>query len=701
MNVLPFLILLAAPAVDFDTEIIPLLTKGGCNAGACHGAAAGRGGFQLSLLGSNPAADYDRIVRELEGRRVNLARPQASLILAKPSGALDHEGGVRFDDDSPQAARLQSWLAAGAHRLTQRSLVRFEVTPREQLLLRPGDSVSLKAIARFDDGSQQEVTPWTVFTSSDPTALEVDDTGKAVLHRRGQQTLLLRYLTEVVTVRISAPLREAAVDLSREPRANFIDDEVLATLAALRVPAAPPAEDGAFLRRVRIDLTGRLPTSDEVQRFLADRSADKRERLVDRLLASPEFVDYWTFQFAKLLRVQAKSMQLEGAAALHGWLRERVAKNAPWDATVRELVTATGDGHRVGAANFYRVGGNARDQAEFFSEALMGVRLRCANCHDHPLDRWTQDDYHGLAANFARLERGREVRVAARGEVTHPVTGEPARQRLPGVRFLKPEDDGRMELAAWLTARENPYFAAATVNRLWKSLLGRGLVEPVDDLRGTNPATHPRLLERLAEDFASHGYDVRHTLRLIATSATYARAEVAEERTEGIETLYASAIGRPLEAEVLLDALADVTGVAEPFAGQVPGTRAVMLVDGAQASAALDLLGRCARSSGTCGAASSTRGGLSTRLHLFNGELLNKRLASEEGGLAKRLAAEPSDDKLLAEFFLAALAREPSPREREAFRPIFAGIKSTEDRRRVWEDVLWGLLSSREFTTNH
>jgi len=700
MNVLPLLILLAAPAVDFDTEIIPLLTKVGCNAGACHGAAAGRGGFQLSLLGSNPAADYDRIVRELEGRRVNLARPQASLILAKPSGTLDHEGGVRFDDDSPQAARLRAWLAAGAPRLKLRRLVRYEVTPREQVLERPGESVALKAIAVFDDGSQQDVTPWTVFTSSDPAALEVDDAGQATLHRPGQHTLLLRFLSEVVAVRISAPLGEAVVDLSRERRANFIDDEVLATLATLRVPPASPAEDGAFLRRVRIDLTGRLPSKDEVRQFLGDRSGDKKERLVDRLLASPEFVDYWTFQFAKLLRVQSKSMQVEGATALHGWLRERVARNAPWDATVRELVTATGDSHRVGAANFYRVGGNARDQAEFFSEALMGVRLRCANCHDHPLDRWTQDDYHGLAANFARLERGREVRVTSRGEVTHPVTGEPAQPRLPGVRFLKPEDEVRTELAGWLIARENPYFAASTVNRLWKALLGRGLVEPVDDLRATNPATHPKLLDRLAQDFVSHGYDVRQTLRLIATSATYARRESAGESIAGIDELYAGAIRRPLEAEVLLDALADVTGVAEAFAGQVPGTRAVMLVDGVQVSTALDLLGRCARGSGTCGGA-TTSGGLSTRLHLINGELLNKRLTSDEGTLAKRLAEEPSDDKLLAEFFLTALAREPRPREREVLRSHFAKAKSPEERRRIWEDVLWGMLSSREFTTNH
>jgi len=695
----------AAPGVvDFDTEIMPILTKGGCNTGACHGAAIGRGGFKLSLYGSDPAMDFRAMVHQLEGRRVNLAKPEQSLLLLKPTESLGHGGGMRFEDDDPSAKLLIQWIQSGVPRLSRRKLTRLEITPRESLVESTGKTVSMKATAHFDDGKSEDVTHWTVFKADDGDAIEIDS-NSARIHRRGQHNVTARYLDRVVPFTFIVPLQDEPVDFSAMKRHNFIDEFVLAKLKTLRLPASPPADDAALLRRLRLDLTGTLPSSAEVDKFVHDRSQKKWEKLVERLLKSDEFVDYWTYKFAKLLQIRSQPRETQGALAFHNWLKQQIAKRAAFNDMAETLLTATGDSHEFGPANFYRTVSGPREQAEYVSRVFMGVRLRCANCHNHPLDKWTQDDYHGLSAVFAKIERGRIIKVGTRGEVTNPRTGELAVPRIPGDRYLEQDADGRKELANWLTQSSNPYFAKSLVNRLWKSVLGRGLVEPADDLRATNPPTHPKLLEQLAQDFIEHDYDIRHTLRTIVTSATYRRGSTPLPANSSDTQFYSHALVKPLEAEVLADAIAVVTEVPDKYGDEPLGTRAVTLFDPKIPSASLDILGRCSRAEScenpAASDATAISGGLTTRLHLINGELINRKLSKKGGRLGRLLESKNSDIEVVAELYLVALGRRPNAAENKYWQSQFIGIANQKQRRQFFEDLLWGLLTCREFVTNH
>lgn len=686
-------------AVDFDTEIIPVLTKAGCNAGACHGAAAGRGEFRLSLLGADPAADYEAIVLELEGRRVDHDRPDLSLVLTKPTGLLDHGGELALDPQSAGAQRLRSWLQAGAPPGRGRRLVRFEVAPRRSLSQDFPAQVPLRGVAQFEDGPPVDVVPFVVFTSLDPAAVEVSADQVAHIRARGQHVLVARFLDRVVPIQLGVPFHAAPFDLSDEPRGGLIDEEILRVLGELHLPVSPQASDAAYLRRVSLDLTGRLPTPATVEAYLADEAPEKRVRLVDDLLASEAFADYWTLRLARLLRLHSLPHETESAEAYAGWLRDQLARGAALDSMARQLIMATGDSHVVGPANFSRMAPDARGQAELVGQFFLGARLGCANCHNHPLDKWTQADYHGLAAVFARLERGRIVQVGRRGSVTNPRTQEPATPRIPGVRDLEGAGDERAVLADWLTASENGYFARATVNRLWAAMFGRGLVEPTDDLRDTNPATHPELLERLARDFSEHDYDVRHTLKRIALSRAYGRSGAATADNAMDRRFYSHAWRRPLGPEVLADALADVTGVADEFAGRAQGTRAVALVDPLAPAPALDILGRCSRAGG-CEESGPTGGGLPAQLHLLNGELVNRKLADDQGRLRRLIAAGRADEQIVDEFYLRALSRHPTDEELLHWREQLATTDVAERTSRL-EDFLWSLLNSREFAENH
>lgn len=698
MNLFAMLIALSASPlapVDFDTEVVPILTKAGCNAAACHGSAAGRGGFKLSLFGGGPSWDYDEIVHRMEGRRVNLASPESSLFVAKPTEQIEHEGGSRLEFEGSDARKLTRWIADGARRLGARSLTKVRVEPAESLLDLEDES-QLSVIAQFNDGTSRDVTNLAVYTPADPAAIAIDGEGRLKILRRGRHTIIVRFLTEVQTTSITVPLADESLDLSAAPRQNWIDDEVLDTLEALRLPPSGQASDADLLRRTTLHLTGRLPAPRDIRAYLADEDLQKHTKLVDRLLESSEFVDYWTYRLDKLLRIQPGPTNGPATRAFHFWVREQLAKQSGWDKIATDLLTAEGDTHENGPANFYLVAGDARAQAEYVSELLMGVRLRCANCHNHPLDRWTQDDYHGLSAIFARIERGRNVRVVSRGEVIHPATGEAAVARIPGERFLDADADARQELAAWMTAGDNEYFARAMVNRIWKALMGRGLIEPTDDLRATNPASHATLVERLADDFAKHNYAIRHTIRTIANSAAYARSSRATETNEGDSRFYSHATTVPLEAEVWADAIADATGVAEPYGDQPLGTRAITLFTQPQ-SESLQILGRCDRGD-SCEANEQASGGLATKLHLMNGPLLNQRITDKKGRLQKLLAADASTSEIIETFYLAALSRPPTPRE---FNYLVKHFAESDNRGQVAEDFVWSLLNSTAFLTNH
>jgi hypothetical protein len=687
-----------AQAPDFETQVLPVLTRAGCNSGACHGAAIGRGGFRLSLLGYDSAADYESLVLEFKGRRVNLANPAKSLVLRKPSGQIPHEGDVRLPMSNPGFALVEKWIAAGAPRESRRRLEKLVVAPARQLLDDVNARVAFKVTATFSDAQTEDVTPWALLTAEDPAALRVSSKGEVTVLRRGRHALMVRFLGEVGCVVVTVPLHAKAPAVDSWPHAGFIDDHINATLKELHLAPSPRATDHVFVRRVFLDLIGTLPEPQEVAAFLKDDRADKRARLIDELMRRPEFVDYWAYLWGDLLRIESGRLQKEGAAAFHQWVREQLAKNTPLDRMAQAMLTAVGDGHKQGPVNFNRVPGDAGAQAEYVSQVLLSVRLQCANCHNHPLDRWTQDDYHGLAAVFARLGRGREITVKKTATVIHPKTGKPATPRIPGGPALTGDGDLRGDLAKWLTAADNPFFARAAVNRLWKALMGRGLIEPVDDHRATNPASHPELLDALAADFVKHGFDLRHTIRLIVLSEAYQRSSLTTANNKADDRFYSHALVRPLPPVVLVDAVAQVTGVAEKFAGLPAETRAIALGDARVPSPPLDLLGRCSRLAG-CGP--TTGGGsLPLTLHKINGDWLNKKVADPKGTLHTLIGAKKTDEEIVAHFYQTAFSRPPTAKETAHWQKRLAAVPAAE-RAAALEDFLWALLNAAEFGCNH
>ena len=692
--------------IDFDHDVIPVLTKAGCNTGACHGAAIGRGGFKLSLYGGDPAADYRAIALELKGRRVNLSDPDQSLLLMKPTEAMEHGGGYRLDPDASAVARVTAWIRQGARRGDRDALPKFvslEVSPQSAVVRDQESQHAVKAVAHFSDGSAHDVTSETVFQAEDPAAVQVDaETAHLRVLRGGRHIVIARYLSQVKPIEIIQPYSVQIPVVARDGPVPFIDRSIDTLLGTLGIPASGTADDAAFLRRVSLDLTGRLPEPDRVRSFLAERETERRLKLIDQLLDSQAFNEYWTLQLAKLLRIHAQPRNLRGAEKYHAWLKQQISEKVGYDVIVRSVLTAQGDTHQVGPANFYRTVGGPREQAEFTSELFMGSRLRCANCHNHPLDQWSQDDYHGLAAIFARVQQGQVIAVSSRGQVIHPRTGEHAVPRIPGSHFLEDSDDPRQAFADWLISIDNPYFARAIVNRLWKAMMGRGLVEPADDLRATNPATHPQLLKSLADDFVSHQFDLRHTLRLIATSHAYGRSGTTVRGNESDDRYYSHRIRQPLEPEVLADAISDVLELSERYGEAAPGTRAVTLVDPAVKSRTLDVLGRCSRQE-TCETTLSVQdsGGLSRMLHLFNGPLLNQRIASKRGRLSRLLDSGVTSEGIVEEFYLSALGRPMSENEKKFWSERLEAHGNPAERRAQLEDFVWGLLTCKEFVTNH
>ena len=691
-------------AVDFKNDLVPMFTRLGCNAGKCHGSAMGRGGFKLSLYGGSPKADFNQIVHHLGGRRINFTDPSSSLILMKPAELVEHGGGTLIEEDDPAARSLLRWIEQGAPYLEQRQLDRVVVTPSRLIASETGLEAPLRVTAYFDDGLRRDVTHLTQFVAEDSNAITVDSVrATARVERPGRHLLIARYSTEVVPVELIAPMTSRPIDLSLEVRRNYVDDEILKTLEELHLPVSTSIDDATFLRRITLDLTGRLPSLD------ADLTVAplNREALVNDLLASEAFIAYYASKLSRLFRIQSKidknkvTTTPKAARNFHDWLAEQLRKGRGYDELARRVITATGDSETHGPATFFTLAEDARLQTELVTEIFMGSRMKCANCHNHPLDQWTQDDFHGLTAMFAKLTRQQVIQLNPIGRNIHPNTGEMALMKIPGGNFLPRETrDGRGELADWLTSPENPFFAKAIVNRLWKSLMGRGLVEPVDDFRSTNPATHPKLLELLAEDFADHGYDLRHTLRTIALSGTYARSSNPVDENESDDRFYSHALRKPLAPEVLSDAISDVLGISPQYGDEVPGTRAVALRDGAVASDALDILGRCDRSK-TCEAAPPSIGPLAQKLHLMNGELLNGRIGAEGGRLKNLIHSDHTPSEIIDAFYQVALNRRPRPEELEFFSQWLDDARPSSEQMEPLEDFVWGLMTCEEFSVNH
>lgn len=690
----------ASGQVDFKTELIPLFTRHGCNAGACHGSAAGRGGFKLSLYGSQPQEDYVAIALEGKGRRINRANAANSLLIRKPAGELEHGGNQLFDLSDEEVRLICNWIEQGATYDESSQLSTFDVGPQSLVIQHPNESHAFQFKATFSDGSSKNVTKWTVLTAEDPSSVKIDRSKNAAFIRRaGRHVLIARFLDQVQPIEVLVPF-ESETEHSYPVAQNFIDQLIDEKLDQLNLPPGQPIGDSEFLRRVSLDLTGRLPTLEQLETFLGDSSGDKRQRWIERLLVTEAFNDYWTHRLALQLRLRSRAKDQTGARVYHDWLRQAVAENRSWKEIASSLLLATGDSHQNGPANFYRTTNDARQQAEFVTESLLGVRLRCANCHDHPFDRWTQDDYHGLASVFATVNQSRFVTLDPHGENIHAKTGQPAVPRVPGEAFIRHADDLRIPFSKWAIDDGNPYFARSMVNRLWKALLGRGLVEPVDDLRSTNPATHPELLKKLADDFVTHQFDIRHTLKTICNSETYQRSVGSPDTPDLHRVFYANATIRRLSPEVLADSISDVIGVADSFPGQPANTRAVQLPDPNIPAQSLDVLGRCSREEPCENSSATASVGLATQLHLLNGELINQRITAPGSHYQRMLEQQSSVDEIVQFFYLKAFSRNPNEAEKGFWTEKLAADEPA-DQAAKFEDFVWSVLNSREFTTNH
>ena len=590
---------------------------------------------------------------------------------------------------------MRRWIAAGApFGSRELAVTGIAVEPTDSLIPETEKKMTLRVTASLSDGSQQDVTGLALYSSNDDAIAAVTKSGEVTASGRGLTSIMVRYSGQVAAARVAVPFGsiDAAADF---PVQNFIDEHIEAELRRMGLPASPLSNDAEFQRRVFLDVIGRLPASDEARVFAQEPAAAKRRaECIESLLVREEFADLWTMRLADLLLAGGKGTNEQAAQEYHGWLRRQISEQTPLDVIVRSLLTATGSD---GPANFFSLSNDPRDLAEHAGRMFLGTQIACARCHSHPNDRWTQEDYHGFAANFARVSReGGKIQITARGEVEHPGTGRPL---IPKPLGAPPPDvahaDRRLAIAAWITASDNPFFARSLVNRVWKHLLGRGLVEPVDDLRPTNPATHPALLDALAAEFVKHHFDLRHLIRTIVSSRVYQLSSAPLPGNRLDDRLYSHALIRNLSAQVFVDAVAQATGVPDHFPNSPDNTRAVQLVSTQTPSYALDVLGRCARDR-SCESPARSGGGLARALHLINGDTIEQKL---RGGILDQLFKEDAgDEKIISELYLRTLTRPPEPAERGEWTAV---LSRATDRREAVEDLLWTLLNSREFGFNH
>jgi hypothetical protein len=716
---------------SFRNHVMPVLTKATCNSGACHGALAGKGGFRLSLLGYDVEGDFQTITRGVRGRRVDMAQPAHSLLLTKPTAATKHKGGKLIDVKSRDYRVVAEWIATGAAgpKPEERRVRRIEVLP-ELSLLKKGDQQQLLVRAHYSDGRVEDVTAWSKFTSSNEVVASVDPkTGLVNIVGHGEGAVTAWFDSQIVLARLTSPFTHdlAAAEYASAARRNVIDDKVLAQLQRLKLKPSPKSTDSEFLRRAYLDTIGVLPTPEESRTFLSSTQPDKRDKLIDALLARPEFVDYWTFRWADMLMISGRLLRPEAVKAYYLWLRARVADNTPWDELARQLVTSSGDSLTNGATNFFAVNQEPETMAENVSQTFLALSINCAKCHNHPLEKWTNDQYYAFANLFSRVRaKGwggdsrsgdgiRTLFVEPRGELLQPRTGKPQLPAPLDGETLDPDDTGdrRYHLAKWLTAPENPYFTRTIANRVWAAFFGMGIVEPVDDLRASNPASNEPLLEALSETLIDNGYDLKALMRLILQSETYQRSSGTLPENAGDSRYFSRYYPRRLIAEVLHDAIAGITDVPAEFtavklqdgseektAFYPKGTRALQLYDSAVASYFLKAFGRNDRDI-ACECERSVQPSMVQAMHLSNGDTINAKLAKPESRVTKLLQAVGMDEtKWVDEAFMLCLSRAPTQVEKAQFQSVFA-TAAAEDKRAALEDLFWALLTSREFLFQH
>lgn len=706
--------------LNFANDVLPVLGKAGCNNSVCHAKQGGKGGFQLSVLAFDPDADYEAVARQGDGRRINRIEPERSLLLLKATAAVPHGGGARLRTGDAEYRILARWLSEGARRGGEGDprLVRVEVEPGERVLA-PLGRQRLQVTAHYSDGTRRDVTRLAQFKSNEEGIAETVESEVRATASSGEAAITVRYMSEITVSRVSVPLPEKvpASSYAGLPRWNFIDDLVYRKLAQLRLLPSGIADDATFLRRASLDLIGTLPTPAEARAYLAECRAETggsgpalktRAKAVEALLQRPEYADYWAMRWSNLLLINPDLLLPRGAWAFDRWLRDSFRENKPYDRFAREIVTATGETYREGPPNFFRALRKPDEAGKSVSQLFLGIRMDCAQCHHHPFERWGQDDFYAMAAFFARLrDKGSypegyhsSIYVAAEGEVKHPRTGEVMAPKPPGADPvpIAEGEDRREALARWMTDPKNPYFAKAIVNRVWGMLMSRGIVEPIDDFRATNPASNEPLLEALAADFVKHGYDLKHLLKTIALSATYQRSSEATKNNARDTRNYSRYYTRRPPAEVLMDAVSQVTGRPYSFRGHPEGTRAIQMWDSRLDVEFLTIFGRPVRQS-VCECERPTDGSVAQALHLMNGAGLQNRLADDRGCAAALDRSGKPEPEVVEELYLTAFGRLPRPDEVQAALAAFRREKVT--RRQAIEDILWALLNSAEFVLNH
>jgi hypothetical protein len=702
-----------------------VLSKAGCNQGACHGNANGKNGFKLSLRGEDPAWDLAALTHDSYGRRIDRVNPSSSLILLKATGSVPHEGGRRFELDSPEYEILSHWLAGGARPDAPDSpaLTELHVRPIEQVLIEPADRMQIQVRAKYSDGSERDVTHLCCFEPASQI-VEVSPGGMVRRRQTGETSVVVRYLDRQLPVRLAFVPKRSDFVWRDVPEANFIDKHVFAKLRTLQVNPSQLCSDSVFLRRSYLDCIGMLPSPDESQSFLSDSQPGKRARLIDKLLAREEFSQYWALKWSDLLRNEEKTLDRKGMQAFHRWIRQSIADGKPLNEFARELIAARGSTYSSPAANYYRAHRNPQVRAETTAQVFLGLRMQCAKCHNHPFDRWSMDDYYSFSAFFARVQYkivenyrkdgldqhefdGEQVVwIQREGEVENPRSGQAASTRFLGSNEPLPREgvgqDRLQELAGWVAGPDNPFFARAQVNRIWYHVMGRGIVEPIDDFRISNPPVIPELLEALAADFVAHGFDLRQCIRAIMNSRTYQLSAVPNETNRQDESNFSHAIVRPLQAEALLDAYAQVSEVPVKFNGYPLGLRAASLPgvlpvrrreSPTAAEEFLKLFGKpdrllaceCERSDDTT---------LGQAFQLISGEIMNRMISSENSRLSRLLDAGKSDAEIIHEFYLASVCRAPNDEE---LRGAIRYVEKSADRRAALEDLTWGLFNAKEF----
>lgn len=722
---------LADESISFRNDVMPALSKAGCNLGTCHGNARGKGGFQLSLRGQDPAQDYSVLTREWLGRRTNAAAPEQSLLLLKPTMQVAHEGGRRFDIDSAEFRILRDWIAARMpdDASNHRKLLRLVVTPRELFLSKgnpSGWTAQISAIAHFSDGSHRDVTARAVYEVSQPIAV-VSPSGLVTGQQPGETTVLVRFLSEQVPVRLAFLREQSQFTWTAPAPANVIDRMVYARLQRLQINPSSLCDDAIFIRRIHLDLLGILPTADDARKFVVDTSPHKRSDLIDQLLERSEFADWWALKWSDLLRIEEKTLDRKGVENFHGWLRDSFATHKPLDQLVREIVTARGSTYEVPPSNFYRALRNPFERSEAAGQLFLGARLQCAKCHNHPFDRWTQDDYYSWGSVFARidykiLENKRRdqndshefdgeqiVFLGDKAEAKDPRTGSTRDPKLLGASTVQ-SSNPLQELAHWLTSVDNDRFVKMLANRTWQQIIGRGVVEPVDDFRATNPPSNPELLDVLCEHLKGTGtpvdrraFDLRSLLRLILNSNTYQAASKPNDTNRDDDANFSHALVRRQSAEQLLDATSLVLDVPLKFNGypegtraiQLPGVQAVRRRDGGPTSADQFLIayGKPPRLQ-SCDCERSDETTLAQAFRSVGGSLEFQMLADENNRVTSLIRSNRAVPDLVKELYWISITRPPSDEELEVASRF---IEKSSSLRIALEDVAWALINSNDF----